>query len=48
VDAVVTDDAVQEAVRAWQAWEDAIDTTRRGQTPAWMRANGRRWADPGE
>lgn len=44
----VPDAEIAEAITAWQTWEDAINRTGQGRTPAWMRANGRRWADPGE
>lgn len=44
----VTPVDVAEAIDAWNVWEAAINTTRPPNVPAWMRANGRRWADPGE
>lgn len=45
----VPDEAITEAIDAWQLWENAIDRTCPPNTPAWMKVNGRRWAtEPGE
>lgn len=45
---VVSDLEIEQAVNAWQVWEDAINRAGQMGTPAWMQVNGRRWAEPGE